>query len=106
MYFYLTADQLGAHRLRVGITTAYAGGRPRAMVNAWSSSIPSPTSQPNSRTLTVGTYRGNNWLYTYDIPANAFVEEWNTLQLSVVSGSSGSGFLSPGFGYDAVELDY
>jgi len=106
LYFYLTADQLGAHRLRVGITTAYAGGRPRAMVNAWTSSIPPPSSQPNSRTLTVGTYRGNNWLYTYDIPATAFVEGWNTLQLSVVSGSSGTGFLSPGYGYDAIELDY
>lgn len=105
IYFYLSAAQIAAHRLRVGITTAYAGGRPRATVNAWTSAIPPASSQPRSRTLTVGTYRGNNWLYTYDIPAAAFVEGWNTLQLSVVSGSSGAGFLSPGYGYDAVELD-
>ncbi len=53
----------------------------------------------------MGTYRGNNWLYTYDIPAAAFVAGWNMVQLSVGSGSSGAGFLSPGYGYDAVELD-
>ena len=29
----------------------------------------------------------------------------NTLVIRVISGSSGTGFLSPGYSYDAVELD-
>jgi rhamnogalacturonan endolyase len=55
--------------------------------------------------LTVGTYRGNNTTYTYRIPESAFIAGTNTLVLTVVSGSGGTGFLSPGYSYDAVELD-
>ncbi|HEY0073711.1 MAG TPA: rhamnogalacturonan lyase B N-terminal domain-containing protein [Abditibacteriaceae bacterium] len=103
--FDLTADQLTAHTLRVGLTCAFAGARPQVNVNNWTSPIPSPSTQPTSRTLTVGTYRGNNVTFTYNIPASAFVVGTNTLTLYVVSGSSGNGFLSPGYSYDCVELD-
>jgi rhamnogalacturonan endolyase len=94
--------------LRAGITCAYAGGRPKPTVNSYTpSSNPSPSSQPSSRSLTVGTYRGNNWLYTFNIPASAFVLGQNTLILNIISGSGSIGsFLNPGCAFDAVELDY
>ncbi|MDQ3812641.1 MAG: polysaccharide lyase family protein, partial [Armatimonadota bacterium] len=103
--FDLSAGELTAHTLRIGLTCAHAGGRPQVNVNSWTSSIPSPSTQPDSRTLTVGTYRGNNVTYTYNIPASAFVAGTNTMTLYVVSGSSGTTFLSPGYSYDCVELD-
>ncbi|BCM92682.1 hypothetical protein IAD21_04564 [Abditibacteriota bacterium] len=103
--FNLTQAELTSHTLRVGLTCAYSGARPRVTVNSWTSSIPSPSTQPDSRTLTVGTYRGNNTTYTYNIPASAFVAGTNTLTLTVVSGSGTTGFLSAGYSYDCVELD-
>ncbi len=106
--FNLSAGQIANLTLRVGITCAYAGGRPKPSINAWSPSNPSPSSQPSSRSLTIGTYRGNNWLYTWTVPASAFVVGQNTLQLTVISGSGTTNdppFLSPGCAYDAVELD-
>jgi hypothetical protein len=94
--------------LRACITCAYAGGRPKPTVNSYTpSSNPSPSSQPSSRSLTIGTYRGNNWLYTFSIPASAFVLGQNTLILNIISGSGSIGsFLNPGCAFDAVELDY
>ena len=91
--------------MRIGITAAIAGGRPAITVNSFNSPNPSPSSQPSSRSLTIGTYRGNNALYTFSVPASAFVAGANTLAIRVISGSSGTGFLSPGYSYDAVELD-
>ena len=90
--------------VRIGITAAYAGGRPMITVNSWSSSLPAASSQPSSRSLTIGTYRGNNALYTFAVPASAFVTGTNTMTITAISGSSGSGFLSPGYSYDCVEL--
>jgi rhamnogalacturonan endolyase len=94
--------------LRAGITCAYAGGRPKPTVNSYTpSSNPSPSAQPSSRSLTVGTFRGNNWLYTFSIPASAFVLGQNTLILNIISGSGSIGsFLNPASAFDAVELDY
>ena len=103
--FNLAANQVAAHTIRIGITAAIAGGRPAITVNSFNSSNPSPSSQPSSRSLTIGTYRGNNTLFTFNVPASAFVAGSNTLVIRVISGSSGSGFLSPGYSYDAVELD-
>jgi len=102
--FTLAANQVAAHTVRIGLTAAIAGGRPAITVNSFNSSNPSPSSQPSSRSLTIGTYRGNNTLFTFNVPASAFVAGTNTLVIRVISGSSGSGFLSPGFSYDAVEL--
>jgi rhamnogalacturonan endolyase len=102
--FTLTSGQLANHTVRIGISAAYAGGRPQISVNNWTSPAPSPTSQPSSRSLTIGTYRGNNTVLTYNVPASAFVAGTNTMTLTVISGSSGTGFLSPGISYDSVEL--
>jgi len=102
--FQLTASQLVASKVRIGITTAYAGGRPQIKVNDWTSPAPSASTQPDSRNMTVGTYRGNNTLYTYSVPASALVAGTNTLTLSVISGSGGSLWLSPGVAYDAVDF--
>lgn len=108
VYFKLTADQYASARtLRIGITEAYAGGRPTISVNSWSSSLPSASTQASTRSLTVGTYRGNNHMYEYTIPASAFVQSTSTYQvltITVISGSSGDGYLSPGISIDAVDL--
>ncbi|OIJ96120.1 hypothetical protein BIV25_19150 [Streptomyces sp. MUSC 14] len=70
VYFKLTAAQAAAARtLRIGVTTAYANGRPQVTVNDWTSSIPSPPPQPGTRSLTVGSYRGSNCTFTYSAGA-------------------------------------
>ncbi|NIA54028.1 hypothetical protein HAV22_10265 [Massilia sp. TW-1] len=102
--FNLRQSQIVPLRLRVGITTAYGGGRPKAQVNGWVSANPSPSTQPSSRTLTVGTYRGNNTMYTFDIPASELVVGQNVLTLTAISGTTGTRFLSPGYSYDAIDL--
>jgi rhamnogalacturonan endolyase len=103
--FTLTSSQIAARTVRIGITAAYAGGRPQISVNNWTSSAPSPSSQPSSRSLTIGTYRGNNTLFTYAVPASAFVVGSNTMTITVISGSAAlSDYLSPSFSYDCVEM--
>ncbi len=102
--FNLSASQVANHTLRIGITTAYSGARPQVTMNSWVSAVPAASTQPTSRTLTVGTYRGNNTTFSYAIPASAFVAGTNTLTIAPASGSSGTTFLSPGYSYDAVDL--
>ncbi len=102
--FTLSAAQLAARTLRVGITAAFSGGRPQATVDRWASPPPAPSTQPDTRTLTVGTYRGNNAVYAFNVPAGAFVEGKNTLTLTVISGLGGAKFLSAGIAYDSVDL--
>jgi rhamnogalacturonan endolyase len=102
--FNLGPNQIADTMFRVGITTAYANGRPVIKVNNWTSRIPNPSIQPSSRTLTVGTYRGNNTIYSFNIPASALVVGENILTLNVASGSGGAGYLSAGVSYDALDL--
>ncbi|HEY3868661.1 MAG TPA: rhamnogalacturonan lyase B N-terminal domain-containing protein [Actinocrinis sp.] len=103
--FTLTSSQIQARTVRIGITAAYAGGRPQITVNSWTSSAPSPTTQPDSRSLTIGTYRGDNTLLTYSVPSSAFVVGTNTMTLTVISGSGSlGGYLEPGCSYDCVEM--
>ncbi|MDX3527884.1 rhamnogalacturonan lyase B N-terminal domain-containing protein [Streptomyces sp. ID05-39B] len=109
VYFKLTAAQAAAaHTLRIGVTTAYANGRPQIVVNDnWTSAIPSPPTQPNTRSLTNGSYRGNNHTFTYSIPASAWqtdTSQYNVLKINVVSGSGATGFLSAGTAFDAIDL--
>ena len=108
VYFKLTAAQAAAaHTLRIGVTTAYANGRPQISVNDWTSSIPSPPSQPSTRSLTVGSYRGNNYTFTYSVPASAWLtdtSQYNVLKINVVSGSGTTSFLSAGTSIDAIDL--
>ncbi|MEA3211405.1 MAG: rhamnogalacturonan endolyase [Chthoniobacter sp.] len=102
--FDLTAGQLAASTVKVGLTTAYAGGRPNIAVNSWTSGLQGASTQPDSRTLTVGTYRGNNTTYTFSVPASALVTGTNTLTIYPISGSGGSGYLSPGYSIDCIEM--
>ncbi|MFF7594050.1 rhamnogalacturonan lyase B N-terminal domain-containing protein [Streptomyces mirabilis] len=109
VYFKLTAAQAAAaHTLRVGVTTAYANGRPQIVVNdTWTSAVPSPPTQPSTRSLTVGSYRGNNYTFTYSVPASAWLTDtsaYNTLKIYVASGSGSTSFLSAGTSVDAVDL--
>ena len=67
--------------------------------------MPSASTQPSARTITVGTYRGNNTTYSWSIPAADFVTGTNTLSISVASGNSDLGtWLSASWAYDCVEL--
>jgi rhamnogalacturonan endolyase len=113
--FRLKASQISAastYRIRVGITTAQAGARPQVKVNNWSSGFVGsqsgdvfPPAQPATRTMTVGTYRGNNVSYDYTVPASALVAGVNTLNISVVSGSSSPyKWLTPAYSLDAIDL--
>ncbi|MFM9608921.1 rhamnogalacturonase B precursor [Streptomyces sp. V2] len=109
VYFKLTAAQAAAaHTLRIGVTTAYANGRPQVVVNdSWTSPIPTPPTQPSTRSLTNGSYRGNNYTFTYNVPASAWLTDtgqYNTLKINVVSGSGSTGFLSAGTAIDAIDL--
>jgi len=102
--FSLTSAQVAAHTIRVGITCAFSGARPKITVNSWTSSNPAASTQPTSRTLTVGTYRGNNTTYSFSVPASAFVAGTNTLSIVPISGSSGTTYLSPGYSVDCVDM--
>lgn len=102
--FNLGADQVADKVLRVGITTAFAGARPVVQLNQWTSPVPAASTQPSTRTLTTGTYRGNNTVFRFAIPASAFVAGENTLTLRVASGSGTTAYLSPGLAYDAIDL--
>jgi rhamnogalacturonan endolyase len=102
--FTLTADQVKSYQVRIGITAAYGSGRPNIQLNNWTSSFATASSQPDSRSLTIGSYRGNNRMYTFTVPASAFVEGNNVLKIGVISGSSGTTWLSPGYSTDAVDM--
>ena len=104
IHFRLTAGQASAARtLRIGVTDAFANGRPRVTVNGWASAVPAAPSQPSTRSLTTGSYRGNNHTFSCLIPATALSTE-NVLTLNIVSGSSGAAFLSPGTSFDCIDL--
>ncbi|MBO1335447.1 rhamnogalacturonan lyase B N-terminal domain-containing protein [Streptomyces sp. VRA16 Mangrove soil] len=109
VYFRLTAAQsAAAHTLRIGVTTAYANGRPQISVNdTYTSAVPSPPAQPSTRSLTVGSYRGNNNTFTYSIPASAWATDpstYNQLKIYVASGSGTTSYLSAGTSIDAIDL--
>lgn len=102
--FTLRADQIANHTLRVGITTAFASGRPSVKVNQWTGPVPAASAQPSTRSLTTGTYRGNNSTFSYAVPASALKVGTNVLTLGVASGTTSTGFLSPSVSFDAVDL--
>jgi rhamnogalacturonan endolyase len=102
--FTLTAGQLVASTIRIGITVAFEGARPKISVNSYTSANPSPSTQPDTRTLTVGTYRGNNTTYSFAVPASAFVAGTNTLTIFAISGSGAAGFLSAGYSLDCIDM--
>ncbi|KAI0789628.1 Rhamnogalacturonase B, N-terminal-domain-containing protein [Abortiporus biennis] len=99
-----SSSQIGARTLRIRTTEAFAGGRPSITVNSWSSALPGTPTAIDSRGVTRGTWRGVNALYDFAIPSGVLVSGSNTIQINVVSGSSGDAFLSPNFVFDSVEL--
>lgn len=102
--FNLTSAQVADHTIRVGITTAYANGRPTITVNSWTAANQSASTQPSTRTLTIGSYRGNNTTFTFSVPASAFVAGTNTLTITPISGSGSTGYLSAGYSIDCVDM--
>lgn len=104
--FTLTADQAAsAHTINIGITTAYNNGRPSVTVNGNSLANKSASIQPKSRSLTVGTYRGNNTTFSWSIPASYLNAGNNTITITPISGNSDlSTYLSASYAYDCVEL--
>lgn len=108
IYFKLTEEQLGsAHTIRIGVTEGYIGGRPKITVNSWNSGNTAAMNQASTRSLTVGTYRGNNVMLTWNVPATAWVNsttEYQTLTISVITGSTGSGYLSGAISVDCVDM--
>jgi rhamnogalacturonan endolyase len=107
--FNLTAAQVQNVTLRIGVTLGFEGGRNRVTVNAgqsyvWTSVIPTASTDLNSRGITRGTWRGPNQLFTYSIPSSALRAGTNTIDLPVVSGTPGVGFLSSNVVYDAIDL--
>lgn len=103
--FQLTAGQLVASTVRIGLTCAFEGARPKISINSWTyPTNPSASTQPDTRTLTVGTYRGNNVTYTFAVPASALVAGTNTLWVFPISGSGAAGYLSAGYSLDVVEM--
>jgi len=109
VYFRLNETQAAqAHTLRIGMTGNYIGGRIQPSVNSWTARLPASNTQPNTRLMTIGTYRGNNYTYSFTVPASAFntnTRDWNILKLNVISGSSGTGYLSPAVSIDCIELE-
>jgi rhamnogalacturonan endolyase len=105
--FNLTAAQAAVtHTVRIGITCAYNNGRPKISVNSWQPGNPTASGQPDSRSYTIGTYRGNYALYTYSVPASAFVTGQNVMTIFPISGNSDlGGWLSAGYVFDCVQLD-
>ncbi|KAF5331304.1 hypothetical protein D9758_015809 [Tetrapyrgos nigripes] len=99
-----SSEEIGARTLRIRTTSAFASGRPQITVNDYKSDVPPAPTKVDSRGVTRGTWRGLNQVYDFDIPENTLKAGENTITISVASGSSGDGFLSPNFVYDSVEL--
>ena len=100
--FELTKDQVVDSRVRIGITAAYAGARPMVSINGLQKGG-RPSTQPKSRSLTIGTYRGNNKTYSFGIPKRFLVTGKNKLTITPISGSGSTGFLSAGYALDFIE---
>jgi rhamnogalacturonan endolyase len=96
--------------LRIGLTRANGDGgaaRPVISVNGGSSSsAPSPSTQAAGRGVTLGNWRGNNVLYTYNISTSSLHSGTNTIDIFAVSGNSNTGdaWLGPWYIYDALDL--
>lgn len=103
--FNLTAEQAAVdHILKIGITVAYNNGRPNVAINGYNYGA-GISAQPGGRNITLGTYRGNNTTYTYNLSASHLIAGLNTLAIGPISGSGDLGsWLSASFAYDAIEL--
>ncbi|KAH8668881.1 family 4 polysaccharide lyase [Xylariales sp. PMI_506] len=104
--FSLDAAISATATLRLATTLAFAGGRPQATVNSYVCDAPSAPVDIDSRGVTRGAYRGNGEVYECSIPTGNLVAGTNNVTINIVSGSSGTAFLSPNVIFDAIELFY
>lgn len=108
VYFRLSTAQLASSfKIRIGVTEGLAGGRPAINVNSWAAALQAQKTQADTRSLTVGTYRGNNQVYEYTVPATAWVQstsEYQVLKITVITGKTGEKWLSGGVSFDALEM--
>ncbi len=89
--------------LRIGLTRLDST-RPNITVNgSWSSTIQSVVTEPNSRGVTTGNWRGNNATYSFNIPTSGLVSGTNTIDIYSVGGSTGNWFSCYQI-YDAIDL--
>ncbi|KAK7451092.1 hypothetical protein VKT23_012768 [Stygiomarasmius scandens] len=104
--FALQSGQGGARTLDIGTTLAFAGGRPQVTINDWTGPAPPAPNQPRSRGVTRGTWRGNNIMYTVNIPSDVLHtgSTINVMTINVISGDTGDEFLSPNVIFDALRL--
>jgi rhamnogalacturonan endolyase len=103
--FTLTSAQAATgETLRIGLTRLDQG-RPTISVNSgtWNSAVPPINSEPSTRGLTTGNWRGNNCVYTFNIPSSALLTGTNTIDIYCTSGSTGT--IYSGYQiYDAIDL--
>jgi rhamnogalacturonan endolyase len=102
--FTLTSAQAAtALTFRIGLTRLDSA-RPNITVNSsWTSAIQGIATEPDSRGLTTGNWRGNNVTYSFNIPTSALHSGTNTIDIYSVSGSTGT--LYSGYQiYDALDL--
>lgn len=108
VYFRLSSAQLtSSFKIRIGVTEGLAGGRPAIKVNSWVAALQAQKNQADSRSLTVGTYRGNNQVYEYTVPASAWIQstsEYQVLKIDAITGKTGTAYLSGGVSFDALEM--
>ncbi|KAJ9464619.1 putative rhamnogalacturonase [Diplonema papillatum] len=105
IHFSLTeAEAAIGHQVRIGITIAYKEGVPTIAVNGWTGEQPTATGQPDTRSITTGSYRGNNAVFSWNVPATAFVVGDNVMTVSVASGRGDVSFLSAGISLDCIEF--
>lgn len=90
-------DASSGATLRIRTTLAFASGRPQVVVNSWTGNAPAAPTKIDSRGVTRGAYRGYGEAYEVDIPSSELVAGTNSIQINVISGSSGDEFLSPNF---------
>lgn len=104
--FTLTAAQAGSsHTLRIGTTTAYNNARPVPTINGHALSTPAAPTEPADRSMTTGTYRGNEYIYTWTVPSSDLVTGQNTLTIAPASGSSDLGpWLSASYSFDCLDF--
>lgn len=65
------------------------------------------TDDGSNYVITTGSCRGNNHTFVFNVPSSACSSDtthYNVLKINVVSGSTGSGFLSPGTSFDCIDL--
>jgi rhamnogalacturonan endolyase len=108
VYFRLSSSQIAqSFKIRVGVTEGMAGGRPTIAVNGWTAALQGDKGQADTWSLTVGTYRGNNYIYEFTVPASAWLQsarDWQIIKVSVIIGKVVTGYLILGVSFDALDM--